>query len=429
MLLSLALALAPDAAAFCGTFVGAPGAALTNRSSQVVVARAGTRTSLTLVADYAGDASDFAIVLPVPQVLGPADVALGDAELVRWLEAYGTPRAVSYSCDDLFDVQQTGIGCGYLLGCSDAGGYAYSAVDFGPVEVASDTVTVESEFTAGAYDIVVLSAEESSDLFTWLRNNGYALPRGGDDVLQEYIDAGVYFLAAKLALDAVPEGNVTLPPLRLSYDADTVGLPIRIGTISADGPQEVLIHALTDPYSDGEVGIANYPEAALDTECLWLGEEGEEMTSWYGRQVDRAVEEQGGAAWIREYSADLVPTEGTGYHCDPCTAEPAIPGGTFAPFGLDSDGAHLTRIRVRYTPEAATEDLSLYTSGILGQSSQLRYVTYAPELEFAFPICDLGWAEDPGECPVDYVAGCATPVRISGLGVLIALIALRRRDA
>jgi hypothetical protein len=153
------------------------------------------------------------------------------------------------------------------------------------------------------------------------------------------------------------------------------------------------------------------------------------MAAWYGRQVESAVAQAGGAAWIKEYSADLVPTPGVGYHCDPCTAEPAIPGGTFAPFGLDAASAHLTRLRMRYTPETATADLTLYASGILGASSQLRYVTYAPELEFAFPVCDLGWVENPGECPNDYVAGCTAPVRMSGVGVLLALVALRRRSA
>ncbi len=420
------LALLPDAAAFCGTFVGAPGASLVNESSQVVIGRQAGRTTLTLAVDYAGDASEFAIVIPVPEVLGPEDVTAGDAELLQWLEAYGTPRAVSYTCDTLFDLQKGGIGCGYTLGCADA---SVGGIAAGPVEYADDSVTVESEFTAAGYDIVVLSAQESSDLFTWLRNNDYELPRGGDEMLQEYIDAGVYFLAAKLSLDAPPSGNTWLPPLRLSYTEEGFALPIRIGTISADGPQEVLIHALTDVYAAGEVGIANYPEVALESECMWVPEAGDDMAAWYAREVDQGVADAGGAGWVKEYSADLVPVEGTGYHCDPCTAEPVVPGGTFAPLGLDSDSAHLTRLRLRYDAATATEDLVLYESGILGASSQLRYVTYEPELEFAFPVCHEGWVDDPGECPNDYVAGCTAPVRASGLGVLLALVALRRRSA
>jgi hypothetical protein len=424
-LLCAALLPAP-ASAFCGTFVGAPGASLTNHSSEVVLARSGTRTTLTLAADYAGDQADFALLLPIPEVVGPEDVTVGDASLIQWLEAYSTPRAVAYTCDDVFDLQQSGIGCGTTLGCSDAG---MSVNGFGvtPGAPAADSVTVEAAFTTAGYDLVVLSAEESGDLFGWLRTNGYEVPRGGDAILQEYIDAGVYFLAARVSLDAAPTGNAWLPPLQISYDSDSFGLPIRIGTISADAEQEVLIYALTDPDTDGEVSISNYPEVTLDSECMWQDGEDRSMTDWYAGEVSAAVAEVG-AGWVKEYSADLVPTTSGGYHCDPCTADPVIPGGTFAPLGFDSDGAHLTRLRMRYDPTSATEDLSLYVTGITGQSTQLRYIGYKRELEFLYPICDAGWVDEPGECPDDPVAGCSVPtLRVSGLGVLAALALLRRR--
>jgi hypothetical protein len=427
LLLAL-LTLATPAHAFCGTFVGAPGAALTNQSSRVVIGRDAGTTTLTLAADYAGDLADFALVLPVPEVLGPEDVAVGDAALIDWMDAWSTPRAVSYTCDDLFaDPVQSGIGCGTLMGCSDSSvNYGANGLASGPP--AADSVTVEAAFTAAGYEIVVLSAEESSDLFEWLRVNGYEVPRGGDAILQEYIDAGSFFMAAKVSLDARPEGNTWLTPLRLTYQSEGFGLPIRIGTISADGPQEVLIYTLTAT-SVGEVGIANYPEIQLETECMWRPEEGEDMASWYAREVDTAVADAGGAGWIKEYSADLVPVQGTGYHCDPCTAEPAIPGGTFAPLGLNSDSAHLTRIRMRYDATTADEDLTLYESGILGAASQLRYIGYEHEMEFVYPVCHEGWVENPGECPTQFVGGCAMPVQMSGLGVLAALALLRRRSA
>lgn len=407
--------------AFCGTYVAAPGASLTNQSSRVVVGRSGTRTTLTLAADYTGDTGEFALLLPIPEIIGAEDVAAGDAELVEWIDQYSTPRAVAYTCDDFFDLQKSGPGCGYTFGCSSADMSLRTGV---PGELADDSVTVESSFATAGYEFSVLSAEESSDLFTWLQVNGYELPRGGDDILQEYIDAGVYFLAVKVAAETASH-QMWLPPIRISYEGEGWGLPIRIGTISSDGPQEVLIYTLTD-LTSGEVGIANYPEAPLETDCMWLGDDAEDMTAWYGTEVETAVAEAGGAAWIKEYSADLVPTAGVGYHCDPCTADPAIPGGTFAPFGLDSDSAHLTRIRMRYDASTATQDLTLYATGIAG-ASQLRYIGYEPELEFAFPICDLGWVDDPGQCPNEYVAGCTAPAKGSALAVLAALLLARRR--
>ncbi|MDP2306304.1 MAG: DUF2330 domain-containing protein [Pseudomonadota bacterium] len=425
MLLTLLLATVTPSHAFCGTFVGAPGAALTNQSSRVVIGRDGDHTVLTLAADYTGDLADFALVLPVPSILGPNDVSVGDSTLIEWVDAYSTPRAVAYTCDDLFDLQQSGFGCGYTMGCSDSSFGGMSDV----IVMADDSVTVEAAFTAAGYEIVVLSAEESSGLFSWLQANGYEVPRGGDEILQEYIDAGSYFLAAKVSLDSAPSGNTWLTPLRLSYTSEFFGLPIRIGTISANGPQEVIVYTITDTARGGEVGIANYPEITLESECMWRPEADEDMGSWYAREVEDAVAAAGGAGWIREFSADLVPTEGTGYHCDPCTAEPAIPGGSFAPFGLNSESAHLTRIRMRYDASTADEDLSLYESGILGASSQLRYIGYDHALEFVYPVCHEGWVADPGECPSSYVGGCTMPAPMSGLGVLAALLLLRRRSS
>ncbi|MDP2317359.1 MAG: DUF2330 domain-containing protein [Pseudomonadota bacterium] len=424
MILSFLLATLSPAHAFCGTFVGAPGAELTNQSSRVVIGREGNRTTLTLAADYSGDLADFALVLPVPEILGPDDVTVGDSALLDWVDAYSTPRAVAYTCDDLFAVQQTSVGCGYTLGCSADAGLSYGA----PTVMADDSVTVEAAFEAAGYELVVLSAEDSSDLFRWLQDNGYEVPRGGEDILQEYIDAGTYFLAARVSLDARPEGNTWLTPLRLSYRSPAFGLPIRIGTISADGPQEVLLYTITD-LEAGEVGIANYPELALESECMWRPEGDDDMSSWYAREVDTAVAAAGGAGWIKEYSADLIAEMGSGYHCDPCIAEPAIPGGTFAPLGLNSDSAHLTRIRMRYDAATAYEDLTLYESGITGASSQLRYVSYEHELEFVYPVCHEGWMENPGTCPDEYVAGCTMPAPMSGIGVLAALLLLRRRSS
>ena len=39
-------------------------------------------------------------------------------------------------------------------------------------------VTVEAEYTVGEYDIVILSAKESSGLETWLQQSGYKIPLG-----------------------------------------------------------------------------------------------------------------------------------------------------------------------------------------------------------------------------------------------------------
>ena len=51
-------------------------------------------------------------------------------------------------------------------------------------------VTIEEAFSVGEYDILILSAEESEGLTTWLVENGYVLPEAVVPILQRYIPAG-----------------------------------------------------------------------------------------------------------------------------------------------------------------------------------------------------------------------------------------------
>ena len=67
---AMACLISPTLAhAFCGTYVGAPGAKLSNTTSEIVLARSGNQTVLTMVNDFETDASDFALVIPVPEIL------------------------------------------------------------------------------------------------------------------------------------------------------------------------------------------------------------------------------------------------------------------------------------------------------------------------------------------------------------------------
>lgn len=423
--------LAPGAAhAFCGTYVAAPGSEVTNTSSHVVVGRVGTRTTLTLANDFAGEVSDFALVIPVPEVLLPEDVRAVSPSLIERIETYSTPRVVAYTCEDAFTEThwpRSGAACGLLIGCAeqslssfDTGGYVGDAAD--------DSVTVEAAFTEAEYDIVVLSAEESSGLLGWLDANGYALPEGGEPMVQSYIDSGSYFLAAKVRLDALPPGRAWLSPLQIAYDAATLSLPIRIGTIASTGEQDMIVTVLADANA-GEAAIANYPEVPVEDECMWRSDEHPTFGDYYASQLD-AVTEQAGAGWFVEYSWDLVSTSGQA-KCDPCTSVYDIPPDELDLLGADGwSGVHLTRLRMRYRPDAVDADVAFYFTNQLGVRDQMRFIQYVPELEFLFPVCGEGWVEDPGQCEVGVPATARCDVAsgpITGLLILVGALVRRRR--
>lgn len=417
--------LLSSAHAFCGYYAGEAGANLYNQLSQIAMVRQGSRTTLTLANDVAGDAAEFALIIPVPEVLDEADVRLADPALFAVLDDYSAPRLVEYTCESLY--------ADYALAEASGMGGGGSVPPTEPVGAAESSVSVEAEFAVGEYEIVILSADESGDLLTWLDDNDYAIGDDAADLLGEYIDSGSYFFAAKVALELLPGEGVTLSPLQFSYDADMFALPIRLGTLNSPGSQDLLLYALTDA-AEGSVAIANYPEVEIEDECLWDGD-AEGFAAFYPEAFGDAIEEAGGSAWMEEYSWSP-------YKCDPCVGEPPTEE-EIDQLGFDGplEDAHFTRLHMRYD-STADADLTLYTTRITDWE-QIRFVTWTEEIEYLYPVCGAGFVEDPGECPGGYTwtepglfarwfgGGCSTAPGGSGaLAVVLAgvLIGWRRRS-
>lgn len=426
---ALAVALAPSQAhAFCGTYVGSAGSALYNQVSEVAVVRQNQRTTLSLRNDVVGDVDDFALVVPVPGVLAEDDIHTLDHSVFGTLDDYSAPRLVEYRCDDFESDSDTD---------SDADSDTDSDSD-----ADSDTdVDVEAEYVIGEYEVVILSATGGEGLETWLDGNGYALPDDSEGLLQTYIDSGSYFLAAKVRADAGIASGEALSPLQLAYDQETVNLPIRIGTLSSSGVQDLIVYGI-NPYSGGALSIANYPEVEVEDECLWDQDEHGTLGEFYVERFEDAVDGVAGAAWATEYSW------GNGA-CDPCTGE-SPDENLLATLGFANhpNDMFFTRLHLRYTPEQATQDLTLYSSGLTEQR-QARYIRHERFLEDRWPICDQGWADEPGSCDdetdgdgevVQAVtdprdgdgddSGCATGgLAPSGLCISLALVlGVRRRE-
>src|SRR5579864_1706698 len=97
----LGLAAAPSPArAFCGFYVGKSDTSLYNHASQVVMVRHDGKTVLSLMNDYQGEPSEFALVVPVPEVLQREQIHIGDRELFNRIDSYSSPRLVEYYDQD-----------------------------------------------------------------------------------------------------------------------------------------------------------------------------------------------------------------------------------------------------------------------------------------------------------------------------------------
>src|SRR5205814_10457521 len=89
-------AASPSVGAFCGFYVGKADAKLFNEASQVILARDGNRTVISMRNDFQGELTDFALVAPVPVVLQKGQIHIGDAKLFERIDAYKAAPPAEY---------------------------------------------------------------------------------------------------------------------------------------------------------------------------------------------------------------------------------------------------------------------------------------------------------------------------------------------
>jgi hypothetical protein len=258
--LLLALLLTPaicpqPAYSFCGFYVAKADTKIFNKASQVVLVRRDDKTVITMVNDFKGDPKKFAVVIPVPTLIEKGQIHIGDKKIVDHLDAYTSPRLVEY-----YD----GSPCHLALmerGMSRDAALPASRASVGRAEALG--VTVQAQYTVGEYDIVILSAKQGQALETWLKENGYRLPKGASEVLGSYIKQKMHFFVAKVNLQEQSKlGYSSLRPIQVAYESPKFMLPLRLGTLNADGYQELFIYTLSQK---GRVEPTNYRSIKLPT--------------------------------------------------------------------------------------------------------------------------------------------------------------------
>jgi hypothetical protein len=351
-LLSMVAWSTPTLSGFCGFYVCKADSKLFNQASQVVLVRDGDRTVLTMVNDFQGSPKEFAVVVPVPTFLKREQIHVGDKALVDHLDAYSAPRLVEYHDDDPCRMTMAEA----VAAAAPTPRLMKQAARDG-VRLRSLGVTIEATYTVGEYDILILSAKESAGLEIWLRENGYRIPAGASEVLASYLKQNVRFFVAKVNLEEQTKlGFRYLRPLQVAFESPKFMLPLRLGMVNANGPQDLIVYALT---RRGRVETTNYRTVRLPSDVdlpVYLKDRGE-FAKFYKAMFTRQVEKHDGRVVFTEYAWDMR-------WCDPCAADP-LSGDELRNLGVFwQDGAasqapnvYLTRLHVRYDGAHFPEDL------------------------------------------------------------------------
>ena len=353
MLFAATALWSPAAHSFCGFYVASGEAKLFNKASQVVLVRDGDRTVMTMSNDFRGAPKEFAIVVPVPTVLEKDQIHIGDRALVDHIDAYSAPRLVEY-----FDENP----CQQMAAREQSRGMMFmslKAADVSAGRADALGVKIEARYTVGEYDILILSAKQSTGLETWLTENGYRVPRGAARVLGSYLKQGMKFFVAKVNLGEQQRlGFTYLRPIQVAYESPKFMLPIRLGMVNAEGTQELFVYALT---RKGRVEATNYRTVKLPSDMDLPVYIKNEFSDFYRDMFSEQVRKEDMRVVFTEYAWDMA-------WCDPCASAPlsndelrglgvfwlenSPPGGGNAP-----NSVFITRLHVRYDGAHFPEDL------------------------------------------------------------------------
>ncbi len=346
-------AAAPVADAFCGFYINGSEKKMFNDATEVVMMRAGTRTVLSMQNAYRGPLENFAMVVPVPVVLKKSDVKTLDRGVFDRIDSLGSPRLVEYWEQDPCPAPNNRV-----LEDEDAEDDApmTAGADRSEVRQKRQTVKIEAKFSVGEYNILILSATDSSGLESWLRANRYHIPPGAEPLLRPYVEGGSKFFVAKVDPKKVHMvGNhAALSPLRFHYDSEEFALPIRLGMANADGQQDLIVNILADKRYE----VANYKNVVIPTNFDVKNGVRNRFGEFYAALFDKTVEANPGAV-VTEYAWTTNPS----FKCDPCP--PQVPADADAmTLGGDVIGGRIaqgyyviTRLHARYGKNDMKDDL------------------------------------------------------------------------
>jgi len=404
-------ASAGTASAFCGFYVAKADSKLFNKSSKVVLARNGQETAITMASDYEGEPKEFAVVVPVPTFVRKDQISVVETKTIDHLDAYTEPRLVEYYDDDPCDTRK-------FLSSLQTTAVAERAMPTAPARPAAYAgVKVEAQYDVAEYDVSILSAEQSDGLIRWLTDNGYRIPAGAEPVIGSYIKQKMHFFVAKVNIRRMQElGRTYLQPLQVRYETAKFMLPLRLGTVNANGPQDLIVYALT---KGGRVEATNYRTIKVPSDVEVPLFVKDDFANFYKATFDRAVAHENMQGVFVEYAWDTA-------WCDPCASEP-MTNDEFKALGAawtdsgdsvanqpfirgNGSNAFVTRLHVRYDARTFPEDLNFVETRDR-ENFQGRYILQYPSTAAA--TCAAG-AQYRASLPARFQKEAENLVKLTG---------------
>lgn len=383
------IAISPLLFSFCGFYVSKADGTLKNKTSQVILVRDGNKTVITMYNDFKGDTKDFAMVVPVPVVLRKDDIKVVDQSIFQKLNDYSAPRLVEYwdqnPCDN--------YSMNDALSGKAAGARLNEVVVTSAYGSKRSSVKIEAQYLVGEYDILILSAKESSGLKDWLDENGYKIPANAAEVLDPYIKSNLKFFVVKVnEKEKQKLNNNFLRPIQISFNSPKFMLPIRLGMANADGDQDLIVYAFT---RKGRIESTNYRNVDIVSNKNIPLFVQKNFSAFYGNLFNNQWEKEDKSVSFLEYAWNVTPINQM--KCDPCVGNPPntqdlVQSGVWWLGNKDwsdysdlendevengSKNVYFTRLHFRYNRRSFAQDLMFQVTPNT-QNYQARYIITHP---------------------------------------------------
>jgi len=383
------IAISPVLFSFCGFYVSKADGTLKNKTSQVILVRDGNKNVITMYNDFRGDTKDFAMVVPVPVVLKKENIKVVDQSIFQKLNDYSAPRLVEYwdqnPCYEYESMKKSAAADKSLNEVVVTSAYG--------IKRSARSVTVEAKYIVGEYDILILSAKESSGLKDWLLENGYKIPANAEEVLDPYIKSNLKFFVVKVnEKEKQKLNNNFLRPIQISFNSPKFMLPIRLGMANADGDQDLIVYAFT---RKGRIECTNYRNASIETGKNIPLFVQKNFNAFYGNLFTQQWKNEDKSVSFLEYAWNVTPINQM--KCDPCVGNPPteqdlVQSGVWWLNGKDwsdysdidndepDDGnrnVHFTRLHFRYNRKSFAQDLMFQVTPNT-ENFQARYIITHP---------------------------------------------------
>jgi hypothetical protein len=390
-IIGAAIAVSPFIMSFCGFYVSKADGTLKNKTSQVILVRDGNKNIITMYNDFKGDTKDFAMVVPVPVVLRKDDIKVVDQSIFQKLNDYSAPRLVEYwDQNPCYENEREEI-----MSRKSMAPNMQEVVVTGALKGKAAGVKIEAQYLVGEYDILILSARESSGLKDWLNENGYKIPANAEEVLDPYIKSNLKFFVVKVnEKEKQKLNNHFLRPIQIKFNSPKFMLPIRLGMANADGEQDLIVYAFT---RKGRIECTNYRNTTIATDKNIPLFVQNNFSRFYSNLFTHQWKKENKAVSFLEYAWNVTPVNQM--KCDPCVGNPPteqdlVQSGVWWLSGRDwndysdteeeeddivngSRNVHFTRLHFRYNRKSFAQDLMFQVTPNT-ENFQARYIITHP---------------------------------------------------